>query len=975
MTEELQDRERRWQERWRADALGVAKAQPGRPKFSLVFAYPGTSGFMHVGHMRGYTFADMIARYHRMKGEEVFFPAGTHASGLPSVVFSGKVAKRDPDTIETLRQWGADDATLSTLEDPTHAAHFLAGTYWTVWERFGLLMDRTADVATIDPDYQQFIRWQFLRLQKLGHLVQKPYFASVCPRSGPVSVDPSETDLDRGGNAEIVTYTALPFRLPDGRFLLCATLRPETVYGVTNLWVAPGSTLREWTHGGRTYLATEEGAQKLLDQVGGEKGGTVAASSLVQALAEAPLTGEKVPVLESRLVDPQVGTGVVMSVPAHAPADWVALQEAPPEVRDPLLARAKVLLELPEASLAPSERELFKGEGPPAARAVRSIGVRDLADTEKLQEATERVYRAEHAHGVMTVLGHEGEGVEKARVRVAATATERAGALEVREFSEPVICRCGEKIIIKRVPDQWFLAYGNPEWKSRVKAHLAHMKIYPPEYAAELPGILDWFEDRPAVRQGKWLGTPFPLDTRWIIEPIADSTFYPAYYVVRRFVSSKRLSVEQLTPEFFDRVFAGEGDGESSVPTALMDEVRRDFLYFYPLDLNLGGKEHKRVHFPPFVYNHVALLPPDLRPKGILVYWWITGHKAKLSKKDVKGGAVPSVDRALETWGADGMRLYYAIASTSSQDVEWDEGTCARAGDRAQEVLRLLQSLLVPGTSWEIPPLDLTSHADRWFSSTMAQAVLRVREAYEANDLRGAAETSFVEVPAMLRKYRARGGENAVLLQAAGSLWVRLVSPITPHLAEEAASGRAPGLVTGAPFPKGDELQSFPEAVAREEMIDRLEEDIASLLKAWKSPVSDLRVFVAAKWKGVAESALRSALKAGTAPDLGSVMKALRSIDALKPHLGEVPAWLKLYDLREMAAAAAASSTEPVPLLSPGEELSTWRASAPYLSSKFGLKGVDVHPEEDAGAADPKGRRHRARPGRPALFLTEGPSS
>lgn len=965
-------REQVWQRRWRDSGLGRAVVTPGRPKFSIVFAYPGTSGFMHIGHMRGYTLADAIARYHRMKGEEVLFPGGIHASGLPAVTFSSKVARRDPDTVEALELWGIRGKDLSRLEEPEEAARFLGETYWTVWERFGMVMDRSAYVTTIDPDYRQFIRWQFLRLQKLGRLVQKPYYAPFCPRSGPVSVDASETDLDRGGNAEIVTYTALAFRLADGRRVLCATLRPETVYGVTNLWVPAEGSLVEWKHQGESYLVSEAGASKLLEQVGGEKGGDVPVVSLEGELVVAPFTNAKVPVLRSPLVDPLVGTGAVMSVPAHAPADWVAVNELSEPKRAPLIASAKVLLTLRADRLAPSERELFQGEGPPAAQAVRQLGVQGLSDSERLQEATERVYRAEHAHGEMTVDPYRGQSVEEARVHVAEEAIAHEYALEIREFSEPVICRCGEKVVIRRIPDQWFLAYGDRGWKEQVRGHLGEMRIFPSEYGAELPGILDWFEDRPAVRQGKWLGTPFPQDPRWIIEPIADSTFYPAYYIVRRFVSDGRLKVEQLTPAFFDHVFTGEGPGEPSVAPALLEEVRREFLYFYPLDLNLGGKEHKRVHFPPFLYNHIALLPAPLWPKGIFVNWWITGRSGKISKKDVKGGAVPPVDRALSSWGADGLRLYYALAATPFQDAEWDEEACARAAERAQDVLRLLGPLLEGVQDFSAPTPSPSDHLGRWFSSAVHQLLARVRAAFEDNDHRRAAESLYVELPTLLRRYRGRGGADSALLRSVGSAWVRAVAPITPHLAEEAwGEERALriGFVARARFPGPTELPLYPEAMAREALVDLLEEDIASLLKAWKSPAIELRLFVAADWKRVAESTLRAALAAGTSPDLGSLMKALRAREELKPRLGEVPQFLKLYDLRELASEAPA----PTGPLTSEQEGSVWEAAVPFLRERFGLREVQVIREELGKDLDPRGRRQRARPGRPALYLVESP--
>jgi len=86
------------------------------------------------------------------------------------------------------------------------------------------------------------------------------------------------------------------------------------------------------------------------------------------------------------------------------------------------------------------------------------------------------------------------------------------------------------------------------------------MAIYPEEYKQELPGILDWFDDRACIRKGSWLGTEFPYKNGWIIEPISDSTLYPAYYLISHYVNNGTLTPEDMTEEFFDYVFLGKGE-------------------------------------------------------------------------------------------------------------------------------------------------------------------------------------------------------------------------------------------------------------------------------------------------------------------------------------------------------------------------------------------------------------------------------
>ncbi len=670
-------RELHWQSAWAAASLGAARRLPGRDKFYALVAYPGSSGFLHVGHLRGLSLADTLHRYHRMLGHAVFFPTGTHASGLPAVTFAQKVADRDPDLVAQLRLYKVDETLWPRLEDPAEAARFLGERYLDAFRRLGLLIDERAYVTTIDPDYQAFIGWQFRRLAEHGALVQSVHYSAVCPVCGPVSVDPSETDLSKGGDAEWITYRTVPFRLEDGRVLLAATLRPETIYGVTNLWVPPTGSLVVWHHGEELFLVSRRAAEQLVGQHGGRIGHEVPVAEVLGRAATVPIVGRSVPVFASELVDPEVGTGVVMSVPAHAPADWLALSELTPEQRSRVGPPPELLLPVPAEQLTPSERELIAGDGPPSERAVRATGARSLEDSSALDEATARLYRLEFVRGRMRPEFAGGRTVAEARETVAAELGQDHHAIDLQEFSIPVICRNGHRVEIRKVPDQWFLHYGEPSWKEKTRALVGRMRFDPPEYAEELRGILDWFDDRPCTRKGRWLGTPFPLDPSWVIEPIADSTFYPAYFIVRPFVRSGRLAVAGLTDAFFDRVFLGRGPGEPSVDLSLQQEVREEFLYWYPLDANIGGKEHKRVHFPVFLYTHALLLPEGLQPRRVIVHWWLTSSGGeKISKRHVgaKGGAIPPLQEATERWGADALRLFYATSANLSQDIEWDSG-------------------------------------------------------------------------------------------------------------------------------------------------------------------------------------------------------------------------------------------------------------------------------------------------------------
>ena len=953
-----------WQDAWAQAGLATARRQSGRGKFYAVVAYPGTSGFLHVGHLRQYAYADALHRFHRMIGEQVFLPFGIHASGLPAVAWSQKVRDRDPATLAQLEEEGVPSTERGALEEPERAARFLGQRYGEVLRGMGVLYDPLSYLTTIDDDYRAFIRWQFRALRDLGALVQGTHFAPVCPVCGPVAVDAAETDLASGGDAEVVRFVTVPFELDDGRILLAATLRPETVYGVTNLWLPPTGALVVWHHGDRAYLVGRPGADRLVEQHGGSVGHEVPVADLAGREVSLPVRRDKVPIWTSPVVDPSIGTGVVMSVPAHAPADHAAVAERPADARG-RAAAPPILLGLDaHPPLSPSDAELVAGPGTPAERALRAVGARGLSDRASVEAATERLYRLEFVRGRMTVPELEGVQVREARERVAAALASGGTSFELQEFSKPVVCRNGHTVVIRRVPDQWFLHYGDPAWKAETRSAVERLTTWPGEYAAELPQILDWFGDRPCTRRGRWPGTPFPFDPTWVIEPIADSTFYMAYFVVRRFVAAGRLPASGLTDAFFEFVFRGRGAGEPTVDRALQEELRAEFLYWYPLDFNIGGKEHKRVHFPVFLYTHAKLLPAELSPRGIFVTHWITGPSGgKLSKKEIsaKGGRIPPIRLALERWGPDPLRLYYLIAASASQDSEWDSDRVDDAADRIAEVERLIRGAAGDGDG---PPA-----LDGWLLSQMRSIVARVRAAYRELDLRAAAELTFVALPSIVRRYYARGGSAGAATARVARAWVRLLSPIVPHAAEELGAAPGAALVAAEPFPTEDDFPAAPEAELREEYLDRVEEDLRAVTRLGSesegTAPGELTFYVAARWKTPVEAWVREAVGRGEPNPVRAVMARASEQPDLAAYRAEIPKYVQ-----RVAPTIRAEPSRGVP----PDERDVLTSAEGYLVRRFGFSAVVVHREEDAAAHDPMRRRDRARPGHPAFYLQRRPT-
>jgi len=109
--------EKKWQKRWEEARIYESEVDETKPKFFMIFAYPGISGYLHVGHMRGYTYTDVITRYKRMRGYNVLFPVGTHATGNLAIAFLNKVKEKNENWIRYLKENGATEMTTGKGSD------------------------------------------------------------------------------------------------------------------------------------------------------------------------------------------------------------------------------------------------------------------------------------------------------------------------------------------------------------------------------------------------------------------------------------------------------------------------------------------------------------------------------------------------------------------------------------------------------------------------------------------------------------------------------------------------------------------------------------------------------------------------------------------------------------------------------------------------------------------------------------------
>ncbi len=814
--------ENKWQKIWLESKI-YESTRKKQKKFFIHFAYPGVSGYLHVGHMRGFTYCDIISRYKRMMGYNVMYPAGFHASGIPSAGFAKKVERRDSTTMKSLKEYGVSDEQINKLSDPSEVVKYFGDVYVEdYWKKFGFLIDYSRIMSTISDGYKKFIKWQFYKLKEKNLLIQKPHFAPFCPKCGPVAVDKSETDILKGGTAEILEFTTIKFKMNDGTILPAATLRPETIFGVTNMWVNPDVKYLKVKIKDESWILSKEAYEKLVYQINDVKllNETIHGKELIGKTCEIPMINREIPILSGPFADPGVATGIVMSVPAHAPYDWIALVESKEDIKPITIIDVK-------------------GFGAnPAKEVCDKLGIKSQTETEKLDLATEEVYKKEFHTGYLNENCGEYVGIKISDIKDAVKdeLISKNFAIIMREFSEEVICRCGGNVVIKQIPDQWFIKYSDNNLTENSKDHASNMNIFPDDYKNELPGILEWYDDRACIRRGSWLGTEFPFKKGWIIEPISDSTLYPAYYIISKYVNEKKLDPKDMTENFFDYVFLGKGKSKSP----LWDEIKKDFDYWYPVDINLGGKEHKTVHFPVFLMNHVAIMPEEKRPRGIFVHWWVTQQgREKISKS--KGGA-EHINEAAITYGVDAMRIYYSHVGSPFVDIEWDQEAVTKYKNRIANIYKMIE---------QIAKLEdkTDENLDNWMKSTLHRTIKKTIDAFENYDLRIATNEIFFECQKNIQWYLKRGGSNKKLLERFTSIWLKLMAPVTPHIAEELWSKNNKNLVTNESYPIFDSKEISEKEEVGEYLISEVTDDIAEILKVTKIKPKKICIYTSPIWK------------------------------------------------------------------------------------------------------------------------------
>lgn len=1034
--------ENKWLNFWEKNSINESDPNIEQNKYFITVAYPYPNSPQHIGHGRTYTIADTHARYKRQRGYNVLFPMAFHYTGTPILGMSKRVLAGDKEIIDNFKNiYKIDDKDIETFKDPLQIAKYFHSEIRSGMIEMGYSIDWRREFTTIDPIYKKFISWQFETLKNLGVIEQGSHPVGWCPNDGnPVSQHDTLGDVEPA----FTEYTLIKFRLSDDKvYLPTATMRPETLFGVTNLWINPAfKYLLVRIDKEENWIITEEAYKKIIHlNYAVEIIREVEGKDYVGLFVENPINNVKIPIFPADFVTADEGSGIVMSVPAHAPFDMQALLDLKKreagnpgskvllqDVRPVIIINSKVDEELETNGLKSESQnngtDIIETDDEnsklPSMILLQKYSIKEQNDS-NLEKATSELYSLEFYSGTMndTTLLYSGLPVSEAREKIKFELLQTKNAIPFYELTnKPVICRCGTKCYVKLLENQWFLNYGNAEWKKTAFECLNSMQIIPDDIIREFMNVFDWLKVRACARK-TGLGTPLPWDEDWIIESLSDSVIYMAYYIIAKYVNQHDLGkyIDFIDNNFFNYILLGKGDINYSIQPdksnektsdkstlnktdgkdpnfiAVTNSIRDEFRYYYPLDSRHSGRDLVPNHLSFFIFNHSIIFPKSQWPKQIVVNGSVLMDGKKMSKS--MGNIIPLRD-TIRQFNADSIRVAMLILGELLQDVDFSFTTLRGIHSKLNEIFRFSKDFLEKNESMK----DLITYEnysnldsnnlnleDIWILHRLNVIITEVSKALDELRIRDSLNTILYLMDRDYEWYKKRkfsklgsNKDSERVFDEITFLFIKirvlLISPFCPFLSEELWTqiGNKDKTIFAGNWPKPNDAFVNITSLENEAQIINLIQDLNKILKVTKNRnPKKIYIYLSSKIKGTLYKRIIGIAQTTKSRNFGLIMKMLLSDNSM--NIDEKKFIQQNTDLVKKI-------NEDLVSLSPNEIINRessdlYDESIPIMdarsliSKEFGITEQDIQVffEDDPKIVDPKNKARFSRPYKPAIYV------
>ena len=855
--------EKKWQDKWEKAKVFEANPDPDKKKIFITSPYPYASGTLHIGHGRSFVNGDIFARYYRAKGYNVLYPMAFHITGTPVLAISSSIERKDQETIVRMKDYVSlhtkDQKKIGQIVksfvDPWNVVRYFSNTMKIDFKSIGMSIDWRREFTTGDKIYNKFIEWQYYKLSELGYLEKGDYPILFCPRCENAV---GEDDIARGDelNLDINEYICIKFPFNDA-YLVPATLRPETIYGATNLWINPNGTYVYAKVNGEKWIISEEATDLLKNQNKNvnilEK---IKGQELIGKKAKNVYGKKDLLVLPGNFVDTSVATGVVYSVPAHAPYDYIALIDL--QKNNAIIKEFNLNKEEIDSIVPIQIIDLVGFDDIPAKIYCEKFKVQSQKDIEQLDNATSGNYKHEFYNGILNDKCDKYEGKKVIEVVTEVIddliETNKAEKLYI-PITKDLKCRCGEQIIVSILKDQWFINFNAGDWKQKAFDCLNEMVIAPKKYRMNLENIFHWLEKRPCARK-RGLGTKLPFNKEWIIESLSDSTIYMSFYTISYLLKKHNITPEQLIPEFFDFVFLEKGElsdisKKTKIDSRLLKQMQDEFFYWYPVDHRHTAIMHISNHLSFYIFHHVAIFPEKHWPKIVSLIEPVIIEGQKMGKSK---GNVIQLGSIQSNYSADLFRFYISHSADFGINIDWREKQIQIVKNHINRFYMFIVENIEKIRDVEGKIENIQSKYSKVILSKCLRKFIEAVDGLEKLNLRKYLQLSFYEVFNLLQdyiRYCEDRDDIEIVFKIIFPDWIQILSLTMPHLCEElwqlmGNKGFISETIWGDfhSYLINDKLEKEYDYIAT--VID----DISNIKKIVKSGDSnDIYLYTAPKWK------------------------------------------------------------------------------------------------------------------------------
>jgi leucyl-tRNA synthetase len=549
------------------------------------------------------------------------------------------------------------------------------------------------------------------------------------------------------------------------------------------------------------------------------------------------------------------------------------------------------------------------------------------------------------------------------------------------ELKNTVKCRCGTTCVVKLLTNQWFINYGDQNWKKLAYELIDKMEILPDEIRQEFTNVIDWLKERACARKSG-MGTKLPWDNEWIIESLADSVIYMAYYLLSRHISNNqdlqniedKVLADNLNDDFFDYVFLGKNDPdmvakESKISIQLLEKIKNEFVYFYPVDSRHSGRDLVPNHLAFFIFNHAAIFPKDKWPKQIVVNGSVLMEGKKMSKS--LGNIIP-LRHAIEEYGADSIRLTMLASSEILQDSDFSFDLVKGIRAKLFEIYRNINAHLDIFKAQSSSDVDLE---DIWISSRLQNVIMDTTSAIEKFRIREALHNILYLMDNDLEWYEKRKlAKNKSIfnsyLKEFIETRIKLLSPFAPYFCEEVWEIMGnDSYVSLSQWPEINQSKITLKSEDNERLIQNIIFDIQKITKVTKMVPRKISIYTASSIKCTLYRKILDRIQRQATPNFGEIMKEFVNDNEVKDLVKRNPDLVKKI-IDDILSESVGVRERRIKIDSFDEKIPLEDAKS-LLINEVGNNQLElyIYSEDDMDKYDPKQKSKFARPYKPAIYI------